>query len=411
MNTEAIQIHTQTPLEKERETKKINDPELLTALRFWAFRCPKCRKICLKMADIRTDVSDRHGYFSNRQCFNCNTMLDYDRDIIGDSHALDSDYEVLWAVDGKTSKGRKRVTPYLLTKCVYCGHDHYFAIRDNRLNFNECVCQTGTTAEIAEAHKPMPVATPPAVEGEAVEEEEEEEIKFTRKNDMVLKCHICGQECAGGSGLRIHQRLAHDYPPAELPTATNKETEKLCNKCGKYKPKDEFSKDASRTDGLAWVCKECDTKRRRELYQARKGNPPAPTAKAADNINTKTKYCPNCQTLKPLDEFHKSAKGADGHQSWCKKCKNNFYKPEAKPTPPEVKLDVERMFAEIKSGQTPTKPHEPIASKADGHEEITVNVPLTMLTALKLYCFEREKTKSQVAVDALAKLLTAEGYQ
>jgi hypothetical protein len=33
-----------------------------------------------------------------------------------------------------------------------------------------------------------------------------------------------------------------------------------------------------------------------------------------------TKYCPDCNTVRPLHEFSKSAKGKDGRQGKCKSC-------------------------------------------------------------------------------------------
>jgi hypothetical protein len=38
---------------------------------------------------------------------------------------------------------------------------------------------------------------------------------------------------------------------------------------------------------------------------------------------TKTKYCPKCQTSKPVSEFHKASGRADGLQAYCKQCRSD----------------------------------------------------------------------------------------
>lgn len=42
------------------------------------------------------------------------------------------------------------------------------------------------------------------------------------------------------------------------------------------------------------------------------------------------KNCTKCQALKPLDDFHRSAKASDGRASWCKPCVNAASRPTRK---------------------------------------------------------------------------------
>lgn len=38
------------------------------------------------------------------------------------------------------------------------------------------------------------------------------------------------------------------------------------------------------------------------------------------------KYCPSCNTVKPLHEFSKKTAGKDGYQPKCKTCFNHYYR-------------------------------------------------------------------------------------
>jgi hypothetical protein len=42
----------------------------------------------------------------------------------------------------------------------------------------------------------------------------------------------------------------------------------------------------------------------------------------AEKLQAQQKQCPNCETTKPLDEFHKARGSADGRQGWCKDCRS-----------------------------------------------------------------------------------------
>lgn len=37
-------------------------------------------------------------------------------------------------------------------------------------------------------------------------------------------------------------------------------------------------------------------------------------------MNTPTKMCPTCETVKPLTQFSKNSRTTDGHQVYCKQC-------------------------------------------------------------------------------------------
>lgn len=89
---------------------------------------------------------------------------------------------------------------------------------------------------------------------------------------------------------------------------------KVCTKCKVEKPKNAFSKYASRRDGLQPWCKECASSAAKKRALANK-------LKNANGIDVAgTKVCTTCQKNKPKTEFNKHASMRDGLQSQCKEC-------------------------------------------------------------------------------------------
>lgn len=43
-----------------------------------------------------------------------------------------------------------------------------------------------------------------------------------------------------------------------------------------------------------------------------------------------TKYCPRCQTTKPIDEFQKAKSRGDGHDAYCRLCRNEWKREKRK---------------------------------------------------------------------------------
>ena len=56
------------------------------------------------------------------------------------------------------------------------------------------------------------------------------------------------------------------------------------------------------------------------------------------------KTCTKCKTKKPLQDYNKSTKSKDGHQSWCRSCSNVASKEEAR-------LNPDKVLARIKKSQ------------------------------------------------------------
>lgn len=85
---------------------------------------------------------------------------------------------------------------------------------------------------------------------------------------------------------------------------------KLCPKCDEIKSADQFYTSAKRPDGLSSYCRKCQVADAKSRYTAH------PRWKAPAG----TKWCPACQSIKPLDEFGANRSTEDKKQGRCKPC-------------------------------------------------------------------------------------------
>lgn len=92
---------------------------------------------------------------------------------------------------------------------------------------------------------------------------------------------------------------------------------KLCSKCKQIKPADRYTKFPRNKDGLNSYCKDCmykyDKERRLRLH------PPKPEVEVPEG----SKYCNDCESIKPLEQFGNSKASKDGKRSQCKICNCN----------------------------------------------------------------------------------------
>jgi hypothetical protein len=86
-----------------------------------------------------------------------------------------------------------------------------------------------------------------------------------------------------------------------------------CNSCKKIKESSDFCKNKRIPDGLNVSCKKCNNERRRK----EKGTFWKQKLKNGDE-----KYCPKCDTVKPMDSFSNVKKNKDGKFGLCKVCKS-----------------------------------------------------------------------------------------
>jgi hypothetical protein len=97
--------------------------------------------------------------------------------------------------------------------------------------------------------------------------------------------------------------------------------QKFCKDCGELRPVEEFTRDRARRDGLSFYCK---THARRRLLQskdARKG-PPKSRHPRDTPVPPGHKWCPDCSTVKPFDQFVRNATQPSGRAPYCKPCHN-----------------------------------------------------------------------------------------
>ena len=97
-------------------------------------------------------------------------------------------------------------------------------------------------------------------------------------------------------------------------------TEKVCPDCRQSKPVDDFGLNRSRPDGRAFYCKVCFRKRSNAGYRGRRASA-GYTVRERIEVPDGYKYCPRCESAKPVERFHRAPKQSGGRASWCAECK------------------------------------------------------------------------------------------
>ncbi len=96
---------------------------------------------------------------------------------------------------------------------------------------------------------------------------------------------------------------------------------KYCPDCGENRPVTDFTRDRRRPDGLAFYCRDHARRRLRASRERRQG--PPKRRFALDRVVPEGhKWCPDCDTVKPLVEFPRSAATRSGRHSYCRPCHN-----------------------------------------------------------------------------------------
>ncbi|RZU75270.1 recombination endonuclease VII [Micromonospora kangleipakensis] len=94
---------------------------------------------------------------------------------------------------------------------------------------------------------------------------------------------------------------------------------KICPQCERRLSVTEFHRNRRRADGLAYYCKTCAaarseaSRRKRGIGAQRKPAAPVPAG---------LKWCPDCDQVKPLEDFPRTRK-SPGRHSYCKPCHNS----------------------------------------------------------------------------------------
>jgi hypothetical protein len=97
--------------------------------------------------------------------------------------------------------------------------------------------------------------------------------------------------------------------------------EKLCKDCGELRPASEFTRDRARRDGLSFYCK---THPRRRLLQAKGARQGPPKSRHPREVPVPPghKWCPDCASVKRVEEFARNASQPSGWAPYCKPCHN-----------------------------------------------------------------------------------------
>ncbi|HEX2774994.1 MAG TPA: endonuclease VII domain-containing protein [Micromonosporaceae bacterium] len=95
--------------------------------------------------------------------------------------------------------------------------------------------------------------------------------------------------------------------------------EKARPQCGRILPDTEFHRNKRRPDGLSFYCKSCAAER---SEKSRRKRGVAPKKRAASTVPPGLKWGPDCNQIKPLEDFARTKRSASGVHSYCKPCHN-----------------------------------------------------------------------------------------
>jgi hypothetical protein len=98
-------------------------------------------------------------------------------------------------------------------------------------------------------------------------------------------------------------------------------TAKFCKDCGELRPASEFTRDRARRDGLSFYCKVHARRRLLQAKDARQG-PPRSRHPRDTAVPDGSKWCPDCATVKPLQDFVRNVGASQGRGPYCRLCHN-----------------------------------------------------------------------------------------
>lgn len=112
---------------------------------------------------------------------------------------------------------------------------------------------------------------------------------------------------------------------------------KRCSHCGRVLPVGSFYRSSRNTDGYKCWCKDCQRACNRSSSRRAGGSRSTSSVSSlsgdalgllskSDMRAQNIKFCVRCQTVKPLSAFSSVKRSFDGHDSWCKSCRNSYQK-------------------------------------------------------------------------------------
>jgi Recombination endonuclease VII len=96
---------------------------------------------------------------------------------------------------------------------------------------------------------------------------------------------------------------------------------KACRDCGESKALTEFPPAKRRSDGRASYCRTCmNVRSNQSIYKRRAAAGRAVTPRRV--VPDSKKWCPQCETIKEMDDFPRNRSARGGRGGYCKPCHN-----------------------------------------------------------------------------------------
>ncbi len=96
---------------------------------------------------------------------------------------------------------------------------------------------------------------------------------------------------------------------------------KFCRDCGTERPLEDFTRNRNSRDGHAFYCRDHARQRHQVSRDRRKGKPDRRHPRDLV-VPAGYKWCPDCDEVKPLDAFGSNAAAPSGVTTYCKPCHN-----------------------------------------------------------------------------------------
>lgn len=95
-----------------------------------------------------------------------------------------------------------------------------------------------------------------------------------------------------------------------------------CHDCGELKPLSDFHANPRRPGGRGSYCKPCFNARAKKSYAKRVADRFGREVRQPVDVPDGHRFCPDCETAKPLTDFPRNRSGRAGYGSYCKPCHN-----------------------------------------------------------------------------------------
>jgi hypothetical protein len=97
---------------------------------------------------------------------------------------------------------------------------------------------------------------------------------------------------------------------------------RMCRDCGEIKPLTDFHVSPRRKSGRGSYCKPCFNERSKRSYAKRVADKFGREVRQRIEVPDGHRYCPDCDSVRPLTEFPKNRADSTGYASYCKPCHN-----------------------------------------------------------------------------------------